>query len=99
MAKFDVYRLGGDGAYVLDCQADLLRDLNTRLVVPLLPLEEAPAPASRLNPIFEARGKRLVMMTQFAATVPVSELKTPLLSLDDQAIAIGNALDVLISGF
>jgi hypothetical protein len=30
------------GGYVLDCQADLLSDLNTRFVVPLLPESKAP---------------------------------------------------------
>ena len=52
MAKFDVYRQKLGGCHVLDCQADLLSDLNTRLVVPLLPIGEAPKPAIRLNPIF-----------------------------------------------
>lgn len=40
MAKFDVYRLG-DGVCVVDWQADLLSDLETRFVVPLVPAEES----------------------------------------------------------
>src|SRR3546814_8547155 len=76
MAKFGVYRLRDGNGYLLDCQADLLRDLNTRFVVPLLPVDTAPKPAARLNPIFEIQGEQYMMVTQFAATVPSSELRT-----------------------
>ena len=33
-------------------QADVLHELNTRIVVPLLPPARAPLPAKRLNPMF-----------------------------------------------
>lgn len=99
MAKFDVYRLRDGNGYLVDCQADLLRDLNTRFVVPLLPVDAAPKPAARLNPIFEIQGERYMMVTQFAATVPSSELRTLIMSLSEQGITIGNALDMLISGY
>lgn len=99
MAKFDVYRLKGSNACVLDCQADLLEGLNTRFVVPLLPEDEAPKPAARLNPIVEVDGRRLVMVTQFAAAVPVRELGDMVVSLANEQDVIGYALDMLISGF
>ena len=99
MAKFDVYRSRDGAVYLLDCQADLLSDLNTRFVVPLMPETDAPKPAARLNPVFEIEGKPCVMVTQFSATVPVSELKIRLVSLQEDALAIGNALDMLICGF
>jgi toxin CcdB len=99
MAKFDVHCLGEHGHYVLDCQADLLSDLNTRLVVPLLPFDEAPKPASRLNPVFSIEGRRLVMVTQFAASVPVRELGPAIKSLASQREAVDAALDMLIIGF
>lgn len=38
MARFDVYLTSSSG-YLLDVQADLLAGLNTRVVVPLLPLD------------------------------------------------------------
>lgn len=49
MAKFDVCRLDA-GILVLDCQADLLSDLRTRLVVPLVPSAESWGGVRRLNP-------------------------------------------------
>lgn len=99
MAKFDVYARQGASGFLLDCQADLLSELNTRLVVPLLPEQHAPKPAGRLNPIFEVRGQRVVMVTQFAAAIPVRELGEHAGSLLPEQDAIGNALDMLISGF
>lgn len=99
MAKFDVYRLRDGGALVVDCQADLLDGLNTRFVVPLLPIDAAPKPAARLNPLFEVHEVPRVLLPQFAATVPASECRERVASLAGEAIAIGNALDMLISGF
>jgi toxin CcdB len=99
MAKFDVYRRGDGPGYLLDCQADLLDGLNTRLVVPLLPPEDAPKPAARLNPLLEIEGRAVVMVTQFAAAVLVRELGEQAGSLLEEQDAIGLALDMLISGF
>ena len=49
MARFDVYRGTGGADLLLDCQSDLLRDLNTRFVVPLQRPENAPQPARRVR--------------------------------------------------
>lgn len=98
MARYDVHALGG-GGLVLDCQADLLSDLNTRFVVPLLAETEAPRPAARLNPVFEIGEGRYVMVTQYAAAIPVGELGPRIASLADRQWDIANALDMLISGF
>lgn len=99
MAKFDVYARRDGGELVLDCQANLLSDLNTRFVVPLLPEAEAPRPAARLNPVFVVRGERMMMATHFALAIPVKELGEQIVSLLSEQDAIGNALDMLISGF
>jgi toxin CcdB len=99
MAKFDVHARHGGPGYLLDCQADLLSDLNTRFVVPLLPDHEAPRPAARLNPAFEIQGRRVIMITQFASAVPARELGENICSLLGEQDAIGNALDMLICAF
>ena len=52
MARFCVYS-GPDGSLLLDCQADVLDHLNTRLVVPLISPDSAPIAAVRLNPAFQ----------------------------------------------
>jgi toxin CcdB len=99
MARFDVYRQPGGPGYLLDCQADILSILNTRFVVPLLPPEEAPRAGERLNPAFRIAGKRVVMYTQFAASVPVGDLGKPVDSLSNEHRPIMNALDMLMTGY
>ena len=99
MAKYDVYpNPSGDG-FLLDVQTDLLRDLNTRVVVPLLPRSTAPKPASRLNPCFEIEGMQVVMVTQFLAAVPSALLKSHIANLDREFDRITTALDMLFQGF
>ncbi|MBT3334500.1 MAG: plasmid maintenance protein CcdB, partial [Rhodospirillaceae bacterium] len=61
MAKYDVFPNPSGAGYLLDVQTELLEGLNTRIVVPLLPISEAPEPAKRLNPIFEVEGLQVVM--------------------------------------
>lgn len=99
MAKFDVYRGRADGVLLLDCQADLLDDLSTRLVVPLLVEQDAPRPAARLNPVFELNEQRYVMVTQFAAAILVRDLGERIVSLISEQDRVNLALDMLITGF
>jgi len=80
-------------------QANLIASLNTRVVVPLLPLDAAPTPAERLNPIFEIQATKVVMATQFMAAVPQSELATLIASLDRESNAIFSAIDFLHRGW
>lgn len=98
MAQFVVFRPFGGGELLLDCQSDLHRHLNTRFVVPLMPLDRAPKPAARLNPLFEIDGDTLSMVTQFAASVPASDLRERVCSLDDRRYEIIGAVDALIGG-
>lgn len=99
MPKYDVFpNPSGDG-YLLNVQTDLLGDLNTRVVVPLLPKSKAPKPATRLNPVFEVDGKHMVMVTQFLAAVPVGVLKSQVANLNDEFEQITIAIDMLMQGF
>ena len=99
MAKYDVYPNPGGGGLLLDVQADLLDGLNARAVVPLIPLQAAPVPAKRLNPVFQIDEKPYVMVTQFLAAVPVSVLKSPVANLQAQFSEVTVAIDMLIQGF
>ena len=99
MARFDVYANRGASGFLLDVQADLITRLNTRMVVPLLPLDASPRPADRLNPVFEVQGAEVSMVTQFMAAVPMSELTMPIASLDRESDAIFAAIDFLHHGW
>jgi len=99
MARFHVYRLKQGGALALDLQADLLSDLQTRTVVPLLSPTEISRLIGRLNPRFQIDGRHYVMATQFIAVVPVSELGPIVADVTSHADAITAATDFLFQGF
>jgi toxin CcdB len=98
MARLDLHKLS-NGIIVVEVQASILDHLRTRVVVPFLHIEDWPKPISRLNPIFEIEGKRLVLMPQQMGAVLVSDLAACIGSLSDQHDIIINALDMLLTGY
>lgn len=99
MSRYDVYATPSGHGYLLDVQADILQPLNTKAVVPLVPLSEAPKPAKTLNPVFDIHDELHVMVTQYIAAVPVSELQNPVCSLRQRHDDIVDAIDFLFHGF
>lgn len=98
MARFDIYALKRGGALVVDCQADLLEGLKTRVVVPLIAERAAPRPARHLNPVFAVGGQQFVLMTQFLSAVEVRELGAKVGSLESEGEVVLGALDFLLTG-
>lgn len=98
MARFDVHAMRRGGGLVVDCQADLLDGLTTRVVVPLIAENAAPRPARHLNPVLTLGGVRYVMMTQFLSAVEVGELGPKVGSLADEGETVLGALDFLLTG-
>ena len=97
MARFDVYPGTRGKGYLLDCQADLLSILSTRVVVPLLPAAGLPI-TPRLNPIFSLDGQDCIMMTQQIFAIPTERLGRAVTSLADEHSSIMNAVDLLLTG-
>jgi toxin CcdB len=96
VAQFDVHRLAD--RLVIDCQSDLLDQIDSRFVVPLVRSQEGPKVAQRLNPLFEIDGEEYLMLTQAAAAVRRKELGAVVTSLVERSFEITGALDVLVSG-
>ncbi len=103
--QFDAYPTPGQAKaffpYVVDVQADLLSSLDTRLIVPLLPMREgkaAPKLLTRLNPIVELAGKRYVLLANQTANISAGRLRQPVGNLTDQRQAIVEAIDFLVTG-
>lgn len=99
MARFDVHEYRSGEGLLLDVQSDLLDDLNTRLVVPLLPKDMAPLPAKRLNPTFEIDGNSYVMVTQYLSAVRKNEIGSLVKNIEDRSVEITNAIDMAFQGF
>ena len=98
MARFDVYRIA-DSALVVDCQADLLSHLKTRLVVPLLSEADVMRPMKRLNPVVQIAGAALYFCVDLAAAVPLDQLRERVGSLAEDHDSLASALDMLLIGF
>ena len=99
MSRYDVYVSKFSSDYLLDVQTDLLAGLNTRVIVPLVKISDAPKLAQYLNPKFKVAGEEVAMMTQFIAAVPESVLSRRIDSLAASHHEISSALDMTFSGF
>ena len=99
MARFDVYRMRSSSDLVLDVQADLLNNFNTRIVIPLYPKEHAPAAIRRLNPEFEIDGVKYLLLTQWLGAVALNELGEICGHLAGQHDQITGAVDMVFQGF
>ncbi len=103
MPQFDVY-CNPDASsrarfpYLLDIQSDPLDSLATRVVVPLAPESGDATPITRLMPVFEVGGQRVVMRTPELAGVPRKAIGAHVGSLAGRRHEIVAALDVLVTG-
>lgn len=89
---------GGQIPYLVDVQNDLLSDLDTRIVVPLVLAKSFGRPVDRLHPTFTIRDQRVVMATHLLAAVRRRTLGASVASLVDHRDTIIAAIDVLWSG-
>jgi toxin CcdB len=99
VARFDLYRMRrGREGYLLDVQSGLLDFLATRVVVPLLPPEQAGKVVRDLTPVFEIEGRPFIMATPLLTAVPQRELGRPVGSLDAHWDRLTRAIDILFTG-
>jgi toxin CcdB len=98
MARFDLHRRRGTRDWLLDVQADLLTDLPTRMVVPVLPAAEAPPALNELNPQVEIEGELHTVFPQYMTAIERRELGKPLGNLGAQGARIERALKLLHHG-
>ena len=103
MAQFDVRRNPNPKSrqvvpYVLEVQSDLLADITTRVVVPLVRATERSRPTEHLNPLFSVEGQDVVMLTEQIAGVPQKALGEIVQSLAERRDDILAALDLMFTG-
>src|ERR1044072_9470549 len=104
MAQFTVYknknpRSKATYPLLVDVQADLLDDLQTRIVIPLTKVPTlTKKPIARLMPSIAVGGEQYLLMTPQLAGIARSELGSAVGNIADQRNAIVAALDLLITG-
>ena len=85
---------------LLDVQTDLLRELGTRVVIPLAPdtAGSRRGALGMLTPICKVDGKDYLLVTPQLAGIAAKELGPAVANLSTQRSVIVAALDFLITG-
>lgn len=98
MARFSVHQMPG-GSLVVNLQSDLLDWAETRIVAPLMPLNQSPPPAKHLNPVIAIDGTQFVLIIQSMAAVRTSALGAAVGDLSEYHDEITRAVDMVFQGF
>ncbi|HED3306026.1 CcdB family protein [Aeromonas veronii bv. sobria] len=100
--QFTIYRNKGNAhtyPYLLDVQSDIIGELNTRLVIPLVPLAGFPGrPAQRLNPVISVEGGKHLVLTHEMAAVRLGQLGEVVIEVQESRQLIKDAIDFLLDG-
>lgn len=101
MAQFDVYKNINENSkenipYLLDIQSDILNNLSSRVVVPLILNVNA---LKILNPEFEIENKKVIMSTSELASISLNNIGDRVCSMKDKREEIIAAIDFLVTGF
>lgn len=102
MARFDVYKLKIQAPFlVLDVQADILNELGTRVVIPLIEKISNHDPVIKnLNPIIAIDNKDYVLMTSDITVLKKETLGKKITNLEEgHRLEITQALDFVFQGF
>ena len=101
MAQFDVYinennQTNQKVPYLLDVQNDILKSLNTRVVIPLVRDLKG---VQGLTKEFVINDEKVYLTTAQMGTVMINELKQKIGNLENEKEEIKNSIDFLIYGF
>ena len=96
-AQFELYRTTTGVLFVV-LQNDLLDQLRTRVVAPLIPAGAVARVMDSLNPSVMIGEEAFLLMPQLAATLDISEMGERVGSLAMMRDRITRALDALLSG-
>lgn len=104
MAQFDVYENANPETcplfpYLLDVQAEILDNLPTRVVVPLLKSSAISKHIPVLNPVLTILDTEVIMSTPQMVGVHVSVLGVRVCSVKEKREVIITALDLLFTGY
>lgn len=102
MSRFDVFEFKGEKVQlVLDVQADIFSDINSRVVIPLIPRKEAAdEEAKKLKPVLRIKNQSYILMTTEISAVPLSMLGKCITNIEHMhRQEIVEAMDFLFQGF
>jgi len=84
---------------LIDIQTDLIREIKTRVVIPLVLKEKHfSLPISNLNPVIMINRKEYLLLTQQIAGISTSQLGKEIVDLSKYRKLIIDAIDFVITG-
>ncbi len=104
MPQFHLYKNSNKATqknypYLLDIQSNLLSDIRTTIVIPLMPKRLAGNHTiSRLNPVIRIKNDTFTVMTQSLAGIDRNALGEPVGDLTHHRSEIFAAIDFVLSG-
>ena len=100
MAQFDVYTyitsVESDVVYLLDIQNELLNDLSTRVVIPLMRNSKE---IKHLHPKIMINDEEFILVTSQLSGVTLDVLDEKICNLSSKRDEIISAVDFMITGF
>lgn len=100
MARFDVYRFTDTTPLVVDIQAELFSELDSRVVVPLRRVEASRREhLVRLKPVVRVEAAEYHLITTDIVSIPSMMLGEHIANIDDQRHIIVDAIDFLMQGY
>jgi toxin CcdB len=101
MAQFDIYKnenhlTNQKVPYLLDVQNDILKSLNTRVVIPLVRDLKG---MQGLTKEFVINDEKVYLTTAQMGAIYIDELKEKVTSTENEKEEIKNSIDFLIYGF
>ncbi len=85
--------------FLLDIQSNLLSDLRTTVVIPLMPKRLAESHAmSRLNPVIKINNDSFILMTQNIAGIDRDNLGEKVCELNQYRSEVVAAVDFVLAG-
>ncbi len=102
--QFDVFdnpilRARRDLPFVMILQSDLADTAHERVVAPLAPRAAMPPFAGQLLPVVTVMGNAYAVLVPSLTTMPVADLRHPIVNLAGERDWIMAALDYLFIGF
>ena len=83
--------------YFLILQADRLKELNTRIVAPLVAPKTLPG-FERLMPVVSVKNKNLVVDVANVGVFPLKLIPNPIANLETERYRIVGAIDLIFTG-
>ena len=103
MAQFDIYANPNQGSeepvkYLLDLQAEILEDLPTRVVAPLVAPDSLGPSMRILNPRIFVHGEPYILLSHLLAAIPAKSLGLSVDSAKTQRDEVIRSVDFLFTG-